>query len=168
MHLAMHVKKLVQLCQLNWTISVSNSTDIHTHVEMRPQDTTKAEGLHHSGGAISCSLSLHSWSSQSSRCVTAVPRWDLWEAPARRSSPQPVSALKHGAAVPLHPWTRLKFAWKYEQKSCSFFAWICGRFVFVLERPARDCDGPATTAGFYSHQSWCWAFPPVWHITKTR
>lgn len=34
-------------------------------------------------------------------------------------------------------------------------------------RPVRDCDEPATSAGFYSHQTWCWAFPPVAHHKDT-
>lgn len=39
---AMHIKELVPLCQLNSAIPTSNSSDSHSHMGMRPQDTTKA------------------------------------------------------------------------------------------------------------------------------
>lgn len=170
MYLAMPIKKLVQLCQLNSTIHMSNSSDIQTHVEMRAQGTTKAlkdciTQWEPSPAVCPYTAGAPSVPDVSQLCpggISAVRG-------TKRSSPQSVSAPKHRAAVPLHPWMWLKFARKYEQNSCSFFGWICGRFIFCSweVRPARDCDEPATASGFYSHQSWCWAFPPVWHITKT-
>lgn len=131
MHLAIHLKKLVQLCQLNSIIPMSNSSDIHTHIEMRPQDTTKAlKDCITQGQSPPAACSYTAGAPRAPDVRQLCPGGTSAVRGTRRSSPQPVSALKHGTAVPLHPWMWLK----YEQKSCSFFAWICGRFGFVLEK----------------------------------
>lgn len=169
LHIAVHIKKPVQLCQLNSTIPMSNSSDSHAHMQIWPQDTTKAlEDCITQGEPSPAACPYTAGAPRAPDVSQLCPGGTSAGTGSRRSSPQSVSAPKHRAAVPLLPWIWLKFAWKYEQSSCSFFAWICGWFIFVLEKWGQpETDEPATTVGFYSHQSWCWAFPPVWHITNS-
>lgn len=88
---------------LNSAIPTSGSSDAHIHVEVRPQDTTKALKDCIPQGSHLLQPGLTQLELPELQMCHSCTQVGLQQRGTRRNSPQAVSALKHGAAVPLRP-----------------------------------------------------------------